>query len=120
MPFSDPELYLQHVPQSIAYVEDFTAGMDFEKYRADIKTKPATERQILILSEAASRLGDQAQMLAPEVDWRSVRGMGSRLRHGYDFISDEIIWQTIQLDLPPLRDAAAALLRLTSQGTREL
>ncbi len=120
MPFSDPELYLQHVLESIAHVGEFTAGMDFATYQADLKTKSATERQIQILSEAASRLGEQAQVLAPEVDWRSIRGMGNRLRHGYDFISDEIIWRTIQFDLPPLRDAVTeALLRISSQGTRE-
>jgi uncharacterized protein with HEPN domain len=120
LPFSDPELYLQHILENIAHVEEFTAGMDFATYHADFKTKSATERQIQILSEAASRLGDQSQVLAPEVDWRSIRGMGNRLRHGYDFIDDEKVWSTIQFDLPPLRDAVtAALLRMKGQGTRE-
>ena len=120
MPFNDPELYLEHILESIAHVGEFTVGMDFAAYQSDLKTKSATERQIQILSEAASRLGDQAQVLAPEVDWRSIRGMGNRLRHGYDFINDEKVWSTIQFDLPPLQDAVtAALLRMQSQGTRE-
>ncbi len=120
MPFNDPELYLQHVLKSIAHVEEFTLGMDFATYQADLKTRSATERQIQIISEAAFRLGDRAQVLAPEVDWRSIRGMGNRLRHGYDFIDDEKVWSTIQLDLPPLRDAVtAAILRMKDQGTRE-
>ncbi len=120
MPFNDPELYLEHMLKSIGHVQEFTAGMDFATYQADLKTKSATERQIQILSEAASRLGDRAQVLAPEVDWRSIRGMGNRLRHGYDFIDDEKVWSTIQLDLPPLRDAVtAAILRMKDQGTRE-
>jgi uncharacterized protein with HEPN domain len=118
LPFSDPELYLQHVLESIVHIEEFTAGMDLAGYQADLKTKSATERQIQILSEAAFRLGDQAQVLVPEVDWRSIRGMGNRLRHGYDFINDQLIWQTIELDLQPLKNAvAAALLRITNQGT---
>jgi len=120
LPFNDPELYLQHVLTSIAHVEEFTLGMDFAKYQADLKTKSATERQIQIVSEAAFRLGDQAQALVPKVDWRSIRGMGNRLRHGYDFIDDEKVWSTIQFDLPPLRDAvAAALLRMKNHGARE-
>ena len=118
MPFNDPKLYSQHILESIAHVEGFTAGMDYASHQADRKTKSATERCLQIISEAAIRLGNRAQMLTPTTDWRSVRGIGNRLRHGYDFVIDEVICKTIQLNLPGMRETVtAALLRTTSRGT---
>ena len=114
MPFRDPELHLQHILASIAYIEDFLGDRDYASYVADLKTKFAVERQLQILTEAAFRLGDEAQVLCPYVDWRGVRGMGNRLRHWYDKVNDPIVWNTIQHDLPPLKIAVmAALQKLT-------
>lgn len=113
MPFSGPELHLRHMLESIVFIEGFVIEMDLAAYQTDHKTRFAVERQMQVLSEAAYRLGDQGQLLAPEVDWRSIRGMGNHLRHGYDRIEDQVIWNTIQLDLPPLKAAIeAALLRV--------
>lgn len=87
--------------------------MNFEAYRNDQKTKSAVERQLQIVTEAAIRLGDYAEKLCPGIDWSGFRAMGNILRHIYHRVDDEIVWNTVKQELPPMADAVSkALLKL--------
>ena len=79
--------------------------MDLDAYAQDERTQAAVERKLLVISEAAIRLREAAESLCPEVPWRDIRGIGNWLRHQYDRVDLETIWNTIQVDLPPLRAA---------------
>jgi uncharacterized protein with HEPN domain len=49
----------------------------------------------------------------PDQPWGDIRGMGNRLRHAYDRVSKDVIWNAVQHDLPRLAaDARLALARL--------
>jgi uncharacterized protein with HEPN domain len=85
--------------------------MDFEAFRSDAKTVAAVERKLLVISEAAVRLGEQAPALCPEIPWHKVRGAGNWLRHQYERVDLETVWGTVKHDLPPLK--AAVLRALT-------
>jgi uncharacterized protein with HEPN domain len=63
-----------------------------------------------VISEAAIRLGDQAEVLCPGLPWRNIRGIGNWLRHQYDRVDVEAIWQTVIDDLPPLEKAVTRAL----------
>jgi uncharacterized protein with HEPN domain len=86
--------------------------MDFEGYQKDEKTQAAKERKMPILSEAGKRLKDEAEALCPNVPWRDIRGIGNWLRHQYDRVEVETVWNTIQDDLPPLKAAVGKALAL--------
>jgi uncharacterized protein with HEPN domain len=68
----------------------------------------AVERKLLTISEAAKRLGPLAETLCPGQPWHKIRGTGNWLRHQYDRIDLQSIWNTVTDDLPPLK---AAVLR---------
>ena len=91
-------------------IEDFTSGMDFETFRADPKTVAAVERKLLLISEAAVRLGDRADILCPGMPWRNIRGIGNWLRHQYDHVDVETIWRTVADELPALHAAVKTAL----------
>ncbi len=103
MPSEEARVHLIDIQESIGNIEFFLKEVDFEAYRADLKTKSAVERQMQIISEAAGRLKDEGERLCPEIDWRGLRGMGNVLRHGYHKVEDRIVWDTVKLDLPPLK-----------------
>ena len=65
----------------------------------------------MIISEAAIRLKDAAESLCPGVPWRDIRGIGNWLRHAYERIDSETIWNTVQVDLPPLKSAVESALK---------
>jgi uncharacterized protein with HEPN domain len=110
MPFEDARSLLGDILESIKLIEQFVHGMDLESYRWDEKTQAATERKMLVISEAAIRLKEDAEGLCPEVPWRDIRGIGNWLRHQYDRVDVETVWNTIQDDLPPLKAAVEKVL----------
>ena len=62
----------------------------------------ALVRLIEIVGEAASRVSKRTQAEHAQIAWAQIIGMRNRLIHGYDFVDTEILWQTVQEDLPEL------------------
>ncbi len=110
MPFRDAHMHFGDIIESIDLIDLFLKDMDFQVYEQDPKTRSAVERQLQIITEAAYRLGDEAETLCPGPDWKGYMGMGNILRHAYHRIDDKIVWNTVKLDLPPLKEAIAKAL----------
>lgn len=110
MPFREPALSLRDIAAAIEAISRFTLGMDAATFRRDAKTVAAVERKLQVISEAAIRLGDQAEVLCPGLPWRDIRGIGNWLRHQYDHVDVDAIWQTVIEDLPPLQTAVTRAL----------
>lgn len=99
--------------ENLERIAEYTAGMDREAFGRDGRTRDAVERCLERVCEAAHRLGARAGELMPDQPWNDIRGMGNRLRHGYDRISLDVIWHAIDHDLPGLKtDARRTLKRL--------
>ena len=84
-------------------IHQFTSGMEFEDFRTNPMVVAAVERKIQIISEAAIRLGDEAEGQCPDQPWRDIRGIGNQLRHAYERIDLNTIWNALTDDLPPLK-----------------
>jgi uncharacterized protein with HEPN domain len=93
--------------------------MDFQAFSEDPKTVAEVERKLQVISEAAIRLGAEAEIRCPGPAWRDIRGIGNWLRHQYDRIGLPVIWKTIQDDLPPLKEALLKALMKVSEGSSE-
>ena len=63
MPFKDSALPLKDILESVTSIEEFTWGLTFEAFERDLKAIPAVERKLQIISEAAIRLGGDAELL---------------------------------------------------------
>jgi uncharacterized protein with HEPN domain len=107
--------------ENIERIGSYVAGMDRDTFQRDGRTRDAVERCLKRICEAAFRLGDQAALLMPGQPWGDIRGMGNRLRHGYDRVSVPIIWHAIQDELPALEvEVRQALARLESGSSRAI
>ena len=87
--------------------------MDFKD---DRKTYDAVERCFERICEAAGKLGAVAPSLMPEQPWREIRALGNRLRHEYDMIRDDRLWDIIQADLPGLLTACEGAIHTLESG----
>ena len=67
------------------------------------------QHAIEIISEASKHIPSELLEHAPEIPWRSIRGMGNILRHEYHHIADDVIWDVIHHDLPVLKSAVLGL-----------
>jgi len=63
--------------------------MDLGAFREDPKMVAAVERKLLLISEAATRLGEDAERLCPGLPWHNIRGIGNWLRYRYDSVDVE-------------------------------
>jgi len=110
LPFRDPALSLRDILEGIDMIVQFARDMDLGAFREDPKTIAAVERKLLLISEAAVRLGDDAERLCPGLPWRNIRGIGNWLRHQYDRVDVETVWNTVIDDLPSLRSGVLRAL----------
>lgn len=66
----------------------------------------AVIRNIEILGEAANNLLQADPEFAakhPEIPFAQIYGMRNRVSHGYFAVDVEMIWETVQADVPELR-----------------
>ncbi len=90
--------------------------MDLAAFLAHESTIYAVQYPLPIISEAARKLGAQAELLAPDQPWDSIRSIGNVLRHQYDDVGPDVIWWIVQRDLAAL-EAAARKARLVPSDT---
>jgi len=102
--------HLADILSAILLIEQFMEGMDLDGNRLDEKNQAAVERKMLIISAAAIRMQNDAESLCSGVPWRDIRGIGNWLRHQYDRVEVETVWNAIQDDLPSLKTAVEKAL----------
>lgn len=102
---------LRHILEAAAAIEQYTAGKTLETYAAESMLRDAVERNLERLSEAARHIPDLLRSEHGDIDWPGVAALGNVLRHEYDQVLDEEVWQIITKDLAPLREAVEAMLR---------
>ncbi|CAN7205275.1 HepT-like ribonuclease domain-containing protein [Neorhizobium sp. LjRoot104] len=104
--------FLYDIRQTISIIEDATAGKSFADYSGDPILKLGLERAVEIISEASRGIPDDLKTSRPEIPWPKIRGIGNVLRHEYHGLSDKIIWGVIVDEIPKLRLAIEAILRM--------
>jgi uncharacterized protein with HEPN domain len=74
----------------------------FAAYQQDLRTKRAVERNIEIIGEALNRIFqcDETLLISHA---RKIVDTRNRIIHGYDSVSDEIIWSIVINHLPVLK-----------------
>jgi uncharacterized protein with HEPN domain len=100
----------EDILENVARIESFTAGHDAASFAGDEKTVFAVLHALLIVSEAARKLGREAEAHAPGQPWPAIRAIGNILRHQYDDVDPVAIWRIVSNDLPNLRAAIERVL----------
>jgi uncharacterized protein with HEPN domain len=75
---------------------------EFSKYQRDIRTKRAVERNIEIIGEALSRILKRDPKFEI-TNSRKIIDTRNRIIHGYDSVSDDVIWGIVIRHLPILK-----------------
>jgi len=109
----DPAASLIDIIENAERINIYMAGIDHDTFAHNGLLRDAVERCLERICEAAFRLGERAPELMPGQPWTDIRGMGNQLRHAYDRIDLDIVWNTAIGRLPSLAaDARQALVGL--------
>ena len=97
------QVWLYDILNSILEIESFVdfEETNFQDYSSDVKTKRAVERNLEIIGEAVNRISKKDENLEI-TDKRKIISVRNRIIHGYDQVSDELIWSIITQYLPVL------------------
>ena len=108
---NDIKTWLYDILQSINEIDSYYDNNPriFEEYVSDIKTKRAIERNLEIIGEAANRILKKDKHFKLNTVEKII-GTRNRIIHGYDKISDDLIWSIVINHLPKLKDEITGLL----------
>ncbi|OWY20132.1 DUF86 domain-containing protein [Sphingobacteriales bacterium UPWRP_1] len=95
-------VWLEDIVKAISEIYDFLPEpRNFLEFEKDTKTKRAVERNIEIIGEAMSRI----LKIEPNIQIsasRKITDTRNRIIHGYDSVSDDVIWLIVIRYLPIL------------------
>lgn len=102
---------LYDILQSINEIDSYFHNKQkiFEEYVSDIRTRRAIERNLEIIGEAVSRILKMDKNFKLDNAGKIV-GTRNRIIHGYDKISDDLIWSIVIKHIPKLKDEVKGLL----------
>ncbi|QDQ27346.1 DUF86 domain-containing protein [Chitinimonas arctica] len=104
--------YLNHVLQAIARIQRYTEAATCRVFLENEMVQDAVIRNFEIIGEACRNIERHYPDFAadhPEVPWAFAYEMRNALAHGYFKVDLEIVWKTIQNDLPGLECQVEAL-----------
>jgi uncharacterized protein with HEPN domain len=93
---------LQHMVDAARSAQRFLSGRQRADLDGDEMLRFAVVRAIEIIGEAASRVSHAARAELPAVPWPAVIGMRNRMVHAYFDIDHDVVWRTVQVELPAL------------------
>ena len=87
--------WLSDIERAISEIYQFLPDQkNFEAFQRDLKTKRAIERNIEIIGEAMNRIL-KIRPDFPITTARKIIDTRNRIIHGYDDVSDSIIWTIV-------------------------
>jgi uncharacterized protein with HEPN domain len=98
----DDKIKLQHMLDHAKESVTLVRGKEKSDLQKNRLLELAATRLVEIVGEAASKISPENQAKYPSIPWSQIIGMRNRLIHGYDAVDLDVLWDTIEVDLPPL------------------
>jgi len=93
---------LHHMLDSAKEVRDFTGNQSKADFKDNRMLALSVTRLIEIIGEAAANVSKDGRQELPNLPWGTIIGMRNRLIHAYFDINLDIVWETVENDIPPL------------------
>ena len=98
----DDTIRLRHMLDAAQEAMGFVQGRTRADLNDDRKLVLALVKDIDIIGEAAYQVAEIARDQLQDIPWNDIIGMRHRLVHAYFDINLDILWRTVQEDLPAL------------------
>ena len=105
----DLNVWLGHIEDSIDIIDQHLAGCSFVEFQNSITKQDAVVRRLEIIGEAVNNIPESFQVSHPEIEWADIVAMRNILAHEYFGVKLQIVWRTIENDLPKLKKQLAKL-----------
>ena len=106
--------YLQHILEAIKRIQRYVTDIDEVSFLENELIQDAVIRNLEIIGEASRNIGRHYPEYAEQhenVPFSIAYEMRNALAHGYFKVDQEMVWKTIERDLPELEVMIEALLK---------
>ncbi len=94
---------LEEINDALDSILEYVENLDYEAWVRDKKTIDAVIRNLEIIGEAATRVPNDIQEQYTDIPWYQMKAMRNILIHEYFGVDKDVLWRTIQDDIPPLK-----------------
>jgi len=98
------QVYLEHILEAISKIESFVNGLTKPDFDRSVLIQDAVIRNFEIIGEATKKLSKQFTQKHSGIPWQDMAGMRDKLIHDYLDVDLDVIWRTIESDLPLLKE----------------
>jgi len=102
---------INRILKEIDFILDSADKMSKDNFMLDDYAQHALAMALLNIGELANRLDDSYRSEHDGIPWQQMVGFRNAAAHGYDGLDMEIVWNTIEKDLRPLKDRLSILVR---------
>jgi uncharacterized protein with HEPN domain len=96
-------VYLEHILEAIGKIENFTNAVSKFDFDNNVMIQDAVIRNIEIIGEATKKISKPFTLAHQEIPWSEMAGMRDKLIHDYLDVDVDVVWKTIEIDLPLLK-----------------
>ena len=108
-------VYLKHILDAARQIEIYAFGMTYETFLTMRLVQDGVIRQFEIIGEATKNLSDGFRSSHDVLPWRDMAGMRDKLIHQYFGVDMSAVWDSIENDIPLIKEKLAELLRSHSE-----
>ncbi len=108
--------FLQDILDAINDLESFTKDIDLNAFQNNKEKILAIVKLLEILGEAVQQIPEDLRKQYSHIPWGSIAGMRNTLVHQYWGIDVEVVWTTVQEDIPPLKLVIQQILKEISSS----
>ena len=101
----DDFLYLGHMLDMARKACERVSELDRDEYEFDEDVQLALTHLVQVIGEATRHVSAEGQLDLPAIPWREIIGMRNRIVHDYLGVDEDVVWEVVSGDLPPLVEA---------------
>lgn len=107
---AEDRIRLKHMVEAGQAALKFVDGKKSSDLQTDQMLLFAVVRAIEVLGEAANKVSEDLQSANQSIPWRAIVGMRNRLVHAYFDVDTEMVWKTLQNEIPGLLRTLEAII----------
>jgi len=94
--------YLLDILEAARLALGYVRCVSQDAFLRDVQLQDSVIRRLEIIGEAARRISEATRETIPGIPWSEMIGMRNLTIHQYDNVDLEIVWDTVQHNLPKL------------------
>lgn len=113
----DNWVYVGHMVDTANKATEFVQDLTREDFDNNELLRLSLTHLLQVIGEAARRVSPDFRAAHPQIDWKAIVGMRSKLVHDYLNVDEDIVWDTVTNELPSLIEELEKIL--SSNDSRE-